>query len=459
VRSLLARYKINVRGELFSSTFTYGVTSVIRLVSSLVLTRMLDPQAYGIFAILLSFMFMIEMLSDLAPTSLLIRHPRGGERRFVHTIWTMRLIRNTINFCVLFLGAPLLAKIYAIPLLTSAFRLYSVAILLGAAESMSFVLLQRDQRARVSNYVEMIAQLVMTCCVIGLALVIRNHYALIYGSIVHRTFLTIASYFFYRNIGVGIAFDKEAMREQFHFARFVWPSSVLTIILTQYDKVVLLKMFNLATLGVYSIGQNMLGPISGVIVHNARVVLYARCAAYFRQDRTAARSRYYSENRRLLLVGIVGPAIVAGLSQFIVSALYDVRYSSAGYVLMVLGIATIVTAFQNASENLLVASGKTHAVLVSNVVRLVSLIPLTLLGYHLFGFKGFLWATALATVPPLLYYNVVQWREGLLDLRSELRLAALAAAIFLVCRFLDHWLVILLPPGWLHMLIKHHVSR
>src|SRR5580658_6315022 len=230
---------VNLKGELFSSTFTYGVTSIIKLGSSLVLTRLLSPDAYGIFAILLSFLFMIELLSDVGSVALLIRHPRGDDPKFVHTVWTIRLIRCCINFCLVFFGAPIIAKIYQTPVLTSAFRVLSFWFLLLGTESMSFVLAQRHQRARISNYADMLSNTVMTGFVICMALVLKNHYALIYGALLQRALLMVGSHFFYRKIGVGIAFDREAVVDQFKFARFVLPSSLLTIVLSQYDKVVL----------------------------------------------------------------------------------------------------------------------------------------------------------------------------------------------------------------------------
>ena len=63
---------INFRGELFSSTFTYGVAALIKLGSSLILTRLLNPEAYGIFAILFSILYMVELLSDVGSSGLLI---------------------------------------------------------------------------------------------------------------------------------------------------------------------------------------------------------------------------------------------------------------------------------------------------------------------------------------------------------------------------------------------------
>jgi len=445
---------INFKGELFSSTFTYGLTAVIRLGSSLVLTRLLSPEAYGIFGILFSFLFVVELLSDVGTVGLLVRHERGNDLKFIHTVWTVRLIRCTINFCIIFFGAPLIAALYKTPLLTSAFRTLSFWFLFMGAESMSFILAQRDQRARISNYADLASSVAMTIFVIGVASVLKNHFALIYGALLQRALLMIASYFFYRNIGVGLAFDRQALTEQFRFARYVLPSSLLTIVLSQFDKIVLLKLFNFTIVGVYGVAQNMLAPISGIIIHNARVVLYARCSGYFRLNRENARSRYYSENNRLLMIGTILPAMIAGFSQSIVSILYDARYAMVGPILMITGLATILVAFQYASENLLVASGRSYVVLLSNVIRVCTIIPASLLGYYCFGLYGFLWFNLAGMVPLLLYFFWEQKRSGLLNLASEIRRMGVALAVFLLCLAASQLVLKLFPEGWLHLGLK-----
>lgn len=446
----------NLKGELFSSTFTFGLTAAIRLGSSLILTRLLNPDAYGIFAILLSFLFMIELMSDVGTIGLLIRHPRGDEPRFVHTVWTVRLIRCSLNFCLVFFAAPLIAAIYQVPALTNAFRVLSFWFLITGAESMSFAIAQRRQMARISNYAELISNAVMTVFVIVVASILKNHFALIYGSLLQRALLTVGSYFFYRDIGVGIAFDKEALNDQFKFGRFVWPSSVLSIVLTQYDKVVLLKFFGLTLMGIYSIAGNMIGPITGVIVHNARVVLYARCSEYFRTSRATACSRYYNENRKLLMMGVLFPACVAGFAPLIVAVLYDARYAMVGTVLRILGLGGIMYAFQNTSENLLVASGRSHAVLMANVIRLSFLVPASFLGYYLYGFYGFLWFNCLATIPLVVYFFFEQRKFGLLNLKRETELLGAAALLFLASCAANYLLLLVVPAGWLHLGLKRH---
>lgn len=444
-------FKISFRSELFASTFTYGSLAFVRLASSLILTRLLTPTVYGIFAILMSFVFTIELLSDVGPAALVIRHPRGGEVAFVRTIWTIRLGRGILNFAILFLCAPLIAHLYRQPALIGPCRLLSLNFLLTGAESMAYILAQRNQKARIGNYAEFFSNVVMTLVVIGLAFVLRNVYALLFGFLLQRTILVITSHFLYREIGVGLAFDREAIREQFRFARVVTPSSILTMMLNQYDKLIFLRLFSAALLGVYAIAGNMLAPAKNIIMNNARLILYARCAEYFRSNRATAGERYYNENKKLLLLGMLLPAIVAGFSQSLVSVLYDPRYEFGGYVLMVLGLGSVVSAFFNASENVLVAAGLTHAVLVGNALLLAALVPASLLGYHFYGLKGFLWFNLGASFVPLTYLYHQQYKLKLLKPRIELQWMALALGVFLTCLLLSHMFLAVVPQSWLHL--------
>jgi lipopolysaccharide exporter len=447
---------INLKSELFASTFTFGVSAVFRLASSLILTRLLTPEAYGIFGILFSLLFIVELVSDVGSATLLIRHPRGKERVFVHTIWTIRFIRSLINCAIVFFGAPVAARIYNLPELTTPLRLLSVMHLFVGMESMGYILAQRDQKARISNYADMISNFAMTIVVIGLAFVLRNVYALILASMFRRVLIAVSSHFFYRDIGVGIAFDREAVREQFKFARFVMPSSILTIVLSQYDKVLLLRLANLTLMGVYTIAGNILAPVSGIIVRNARSVLYPRFAEYFRTDRSSAKAKYYSENRRLLLVGVFIPALVAGFADLFVQVLYDARYAQAGHTLMVLALGALLSAFLNASENMLIASGKNHYVFAGNAIWLASAIPASFLGFYAFGFEGFLWFNVAARVPSLLYFYYEQRRYGLLDLRYEFRLLLMGLGLFFLCLFASHLILAVTPASLLHL---HFLKR
>jgi lipopolysaccharide exporter len=446
----------NFKGELFSSIFTYAIGTLVKLGSSLVLTRLLDPEAYGIVAVMFSVAFVLELVSDVGTVALVIRHERGSEPRFIHTLWTIRLIRSVINFLVLYTVAPLISNIYNMPVLTETLRLFSLSFLLHGFQSMSFILAQRDQRSRITNYADLVANIAMTVVVIWLAVILRNHYAFIYGFLIQRLLTVIISYFYYQEVGIAIAFDREAMADQFKFARIVLPSSFLTIALSQYDKVILLKLFNLSLLGIYGIAGNIINPIAGMGMRNARVVLYARCADYIRLNRATAAKRYYRENVRLMAVGTLLPAAFGGLGPLIVSILYDSRYLAAGNMLALLGVGAVVASFQDPSENLLVAAGRTKVVLISNIIRLATIIPGSLIGYYFFGLYGFLGGTIASSIIVLAYFFEEQRRAGMLDLKIETIRLLWAAGTFGACLALSALVLHFIPSNLLHLKFVRH---
>jgi O-antigen/teichoic acid export membrane protein len=296
----------------------------------------------------------------------------------------------------------------------------------------------------------------MTIVVIWLASILKNHYAFIYGILVQRFLLVIVSYFYYREIGISLAFDREAITDQFKFARIVLPSSFLTIALSQYDKLILLKLFNLSLLGVYGIAGNIVSPVAGMGSRNSRVVLYARCADYIRQNRSTAAERYYRENIRLMAIGTLIPAALSGLSQSIVSILYDSRYSAAGNMLAILGLGAVVSSFQDPSENLLVAAGRTDVVLISNIIRLVTIIPASLIGYYFFGLYGFLWGTIISGIIVLAYFFREQQRAGMLNLKIEMNRLLWAASVFAISLMFSLLLLHIIPSDFLHIRLSRH---
>ena len=437
----------NFQGELFSSTFTYAASALIRLGSSLVLTRLLNPEAYGVVAILSSVAFVLELISDVGTVALLVRHPRGGEPRFIHTLWTVRFLRNVMNFALLYAFAPRIAELYETPFLAEPLRDYSYTFLLAGLQSMSFLLAQRDQKSRILNYAELATNAAMTVSVVLLAWALRDYYAFVYGALIQRALMSLASLLYYREVGVSFAWDREAVRDQFQFAKVVLPSSLLTIALSQYDRVVLLKLFDLSLLGLYGLAAGIIAPVSGLISKNSRVVLYARCADYVRVDRSSAGRRYYAENIKLMRLGVLLPALVAGFAPAIVGTLYDSRYAGASPILMLLALATVLGGFENPAENLLVAAGRTHVVLMSNVIRVLVLPISTLLGYHFFGFTGFLVGTLVPPLAVTAYCFYEQRKLNLLAPRLEQKRFLEAVAAFAAALAISQLWLYLVPAG------------
>lgn len=422
LRALAARGvtgAVNVHGELFGSAVAFVAGAVIRLGSSLVLTRWLYPEAYGIVAILASVLFVLEMVSDIGVTGLLIRHKRGDERDFIDTLWTARLLRGALNFCLAFAMAPWIADIYGDPRIGDALRILSPWFLIAALESAAIPLAIRHQRARVVGYVELACSAVSTLFVIGFSYYSRDHWGMVYGMLVGRALQTAASYFVARSSRPRWRLERHALRELLGFSKYVMPTSVLTMILTQFDKVVFLRLFDLRLLGIFGVASSIGMPVSGLLTRVHQFVLFPRCTETFRRNPTALRDEFYLQNIRLMALTTTLPAIVGGAAQQIVELLFDSRYAGAGFVLGALMLRAGLQAILEPAEIVLIAVGYPRAQMLSNLIRLGWLVPASLLGYHWMGFHGFVLMVALDALPALVYTLWAQSRRGLLVPRFE----------------------------------------
>ena len=157
------RKLINFRGDLFATTFTFALQALIRLVSSLVLTRVLLPEAYGTITILVSILYVIGNILDTNVTLFIVRDKNAEQPRYLNTAWTMRLSRSVLSSAVLFVCAPLIAtKIYDLPNLILPLRVFSLWFLIDGFESMAFPLAIRRKQARLQMYSELAASMLST---------------------------------------------------------------------------------------------------------------------------------------------------------------------------------------------------------------------------------------------------------------------------------------------------------
>ena len=101
LKSRAIRAAMFVLGERFSQ-------QILRLISNLILTRILVPEMFGIMALANTLVTGAQMLSDAGLHAKLIQSEHAEDERFVNTVWTISILRGPIVSGVLLLdGVPL----------------------------------------------------------------------------------------------------------------------------------------------------------------------------------------------------------------------------------------------------------------------------------------------------------------------------------------------------------------
>jgi O-antigen/teichoic acid export membrane protein len=412
---------VNFKGDLFATTFSFAMQGGIRLVSSLVLTRVLLPEAYGIITVLVSVLYVIGNIADTNVTLFIVRDKNGEDPRYLNTAWTLRFVRAVLSAIFLLVSARVIAvNIYNVPTLTAPLRVFSLWFLIAGLESMSFPLAIRRKQARLQVYSELGASVISTSFSIAYCYHFHTFWGMALAMLLNMLIMTVLSHQFYRDMRPRFQIDWAAAREILSYSKFTIPSSMLTLALNQFDKVVFLRLFDLRLLGLYGLASNIAGSVETLISKISQTVLYPRCAHNYRSDPDTVAYKYYTENTKLF-AGIIGiPAVVGGAARLLIAVLYDSRYAEAGVVLQALMVRVALLSLASPAEDLLISAGAYHVILTGNVLRVGWTVAGSLAGYYLHGFQGFIYGFSLSGLPPLVYYLWVQRSKGMLMVRYEL---------------------------------------
>lgn len=415
-----------------SRTGTLGITTVANLVvrtgSSMLLTRLLTPDAFGIIGLITAIFFAVALVTDMGFEAFLIRHQRTEERHFRDVIWTIHAIRGLAVFIVVALTSPLIAWAFNKPVIALPLAVASTGFLTHGVTSLSLMTALRRDKSREIALFDFGTQLFQTVTCLLLAWWWRNAWAIIGAMVLQDILRAILSYILFADSKQRPARDPAVSREFRIFSRMVLASSAMTLLIAQSDKFVLGRLFSLGEFGLYSIAITIASAPTSFVQSYVRRILFPVCAQTVREAPEQLSSVYYGVRRYTASLYAVGCGGLLGSARLIVALLYDPRYLPASTFISILMIASALRLPNVAAGELLTATGEMGRMVGIAAIRVVWLALAIPLGFVLLGAIGVVWAVGLVEVPAMLYCWFLLNRADILDLRQEVSFLALVAS-------------------------------
>lgn len=395
------------------------ITNLLRALSSVILTRLLVPEVFGIAGIIASVSFTMALMSDLGFQAFVVRHRDGDSRRFLDTIWTIALARSLLLTSLLAgLSLPI-ASLIGKPELAPLIAMSSLTFLLEGLASLTLFTALRHQMILRLSLLEIAVMLTQITVAAVLAYFWRSYWAILAALLVSTGFRSLLSYLVFPDSFRRIAWDRGYARELWEFARFVTGSSVITMILMQCDKLILGGIMPLEQFGLYVLAGNLAtAPLAFTSAYSSRV-LYPRYAQLWREGNGDLRRRFYAMRRLPSLFYTFAAGGLIGSAPLVIAALYDHRYSGAAIYLQLLAISALFSLASNAANEALTATGHIQATFQASVVKLIWLAVGIPAGWHFLGPLGVVGAVGLMELAAVLFKWLQMHRAALLDLRQE----------------------------------------
>ncbi len=222
----------------------------LRFIRSMILARILAPDQIGIMAIVMSLSMGFEAFTEVGVKQSIIQNKQGANNQYLNVAWWMQAARALCLYGIAVILAPWISSFYNNPELLKLLRVAFIAVALRGFVSPRAAVLEKEYKfGKVVLLVQGSAVLGAVIS-IGLALVIRNVWALVIGFVLEMAILCILSFILVPFVP-RFEIDRSSLVELMRFARGMFGLPVLTAISFYAPTLILGKVISEAQLGLY----------------------------------------------------------------------------------------------------------------------------------------------------------------------------------------------------------------
>jgi O-antigen/teichoic acid export membrane protein len=352
----------------------YGLGQVLRLATNVVLAQLLAPELFGIMLIVNSLRMGIELISDVGIGQNIIYHKEANEPDFYNTAWTLQAVRSVLLWLLAIVVAVPVARFYESPVLVYIVPLTAFGIVLSGFSSVSRPLLQKRMQIAKLNVFEVIVAFISSAGHVFLAYLSPTIWALVFGGLFGSAVSMIGSYFLLPDIKQKFYLSKRFSWEILHFGKWIFLSSIVYFLSTNFDRLYLAKVVPLQILGVYGIARSISELLGFVVLRLGNYVLFPLIASHSQMPRDDLRAQLASIRAKFMLVAAIGFSLLAATADLPIKLLYDERYQAAGWMLPILIIGSWFTILAVINESTLLGLGKPFYSASSNGLKFAFLL-------------------------------------------------------------------------------------
>ncbi|WP_102109868.1 oligosaccharide flippase family protein [Oceaniglobus roseus] len=384
----------------------YSGSQGMRLLSNLVLTRLLFPEAFGIMALVGVVTVGLAMFSDVGISPSISQSRRGDDPDFLNTAWTIQMIRGFGLWLLSALLAWPVSRFYDAPELALYLPVAGISLAIAGFNPTRIETAQRHLLIGRLTLLDLAAQAIGIAAMVLLAWATGSVFALVVGGVIGTAAKLALTHYGLPGPANRLRWEPSCAQELIHFGKWIFLSTAAWFLSSQGDKAILGKFLPLETLGVYNIGYFLasfplslgLAVVGKVLIPVYRDTPPADSPANARKLRKLRYGLSAAVLSLLLLMAYFGPALV-GL-------LYDARYTAAGAILVILAVAQIPQVIGLSYDQAALAAGDSRRFFVFTSARAVLQVGLLLVGVSQFGLIGALVAMGLSL---LLVHPVLVW--------------------------------------------------
>lgn len=422
-----------------SALWIVGARFVMRalgFVNTIVLARLLTPDAFGVVAIATAGMQLLQGFTDFGVSQAVIKFRTTG-REALDPLFTLSAARGVVITIMLVAAAPLAAQFYDDERVFWVFAGIAAYPFLTGFSNPAFHEYERDLELSKEFWLNAVNKLISVATSIAIAVTFRNYWAIIGGLAAAGAVQLILSYAMRPYLP---RFTFKGAREVLSFSGWLFGVSAITALNNKIDMFVAARVMTPTEVGLYSVGGQFAElPTSEIAAPIARAVYPGLSVLQGEPDRVTA--AYLKGVEAMSVIAFPAAFGLSFVARDATPLLLGPQWIDA---IQVVQLVTPVLGFQAAflaTYYYALALGKARLVFFRELIYFVLRFPIFLWACLSYGFMGAIYASAgmgfIRVALGLLVYRQASGRrayEPLLKAGRAMLATAVMCAYFLFVR-------------------------
>jgi PST family polysaccharide transporter len=382
-----------------------GADFTLRLVSLMVLARLLGPKDFGLVGMVTALTGVLIMFRDFGLSAAAIQRPIVTEEQLSTLFWINILVGAGLTLLTAAM-APVIAAFYHEPRLVAVTAALASSFIFNAAGVQHGALLQRQMRFTALAVVSTISLVVSTAIAIGGAMAGYGYWALVAMTLTAPIINTVGFWLTAAWIP-GRPRRRVGIRSMMHFGGTVTLNGLVVYIASNFEKVLLGRFWGADALGIYGRAFQLINIPTGNLNSAAGEVAFSALSRL--QDDPGRLKSYFLKGYSVVLAMTMPMTVACALfADDMIFVFLGPKWKAAAAIFRFLAPTILVFAIANPLSWLVMSLGLVRRSLKMGLV----IAPLMILAYVLglpYGPKGVALAysaTMLLWVVPVIAWSV-----------------------------------------------------
>lgn len=358
----------------------------LRFLRNIILARLLAPEAFGLMAMVLASVAVIEAFSEVGLRQSVIQNRNGADEGFLNITWWLSSMRGLFLFAIGFLAAPFICDFYGKPESVTIIRTGFLAILFNGLLSPRVHVLEKEMRFRNWVFLMQGAGILGILITLVSAFILKDVWALVLGFISEACIRMVLSFVFYP-IKPRFRFKPAFLHEIVDFSKRMFGLPILMMIFLQADIFVIGKVLSMGQLGIYSLARGlaeMPNTFLSKIIHP--IVLPAFSS--MQEDRVRITNTLLTLTRWAAIFGLPLIAFLFIFAKPVLTIAYGPQYGTAALPFGLLCVSGLILLNSSFIMNMYIAIGKPNIHRTASFARTALLVIVIYPAVKHFGLTG-----------------------------------------------------------------------